>query len=264
MRALGNVLFLLGVTLFAYVFYWRRLDVVAFVEAVKSATSRSPYLTLGVIAGVMAVLILIRPLAFARAVDAINEYLGKRVALLVLITVIISAVNAILRKLLNIGGNAYLEMQWILFAAVYLVCTSWTKLSNEHIRIDIINNMFGQRMRNFIDIFGHAFFLIPIAAVMVYSSWPFFYSSYQGNEQSSNAGGLPQYIGKFILVFGFFMLFWQGISELIKRIAITAGKLDDIHAAGGHHAAAEAEAQRVIEAAKAEAAKRGEIMAETR
>lgn len=264
MRALGNVLFALGVAVFVYVFYWRRLDVVAVVEAAKAVTSRSPYLTLGIIAGVLALLILIRPLAFARTIDAINEYLGKRVALLILVTVVISAVNAVLRKLLNIGGNAYLEMQWILFAAVYLVCTSWTKLSNEHIRIDIINNLFGQRTRNVIDIIGHAFFLIPIAAVMIYSSWPFFYSSYQGNEQSSNAGGLPQFIGKFILVFGFFMLFWQGIAELIKRIAITAGKLDDIHAAGGHHAAAEAEAQRVIEAAKAEAAKRGEVMAETR
>jgi TRAP-type mannitol/chloroaromatic compound transport system permease small subunit len=126
-------------------------------------------------------------------------------------------------------------------------------LSNEHIRIDIVNSFFPKRVRDLIDVVGHLFFLIPAALLIVYLGWPYFWLSWLQNEQSTNAGGLPVYPSKLLIPLGFTLLLVQGFSELIKRIAIMRGDLQDTVSGGGHHAAAEAEAERVIEAAKAEA-----------
>jgi TRAP-type mannitol/chloroaromatic compound transport system permease small subunit len=195
-------------------------------------------------------------LKFSRAIDAFNTYVGRLVAWAILAAVLVSAANATVRKVFNTSSNSWLEIQWVLFGAVFLLCAAWTLLSNEHIRIDIVNNALPKRVRDWIDVFGHLFFLIPMAFVMFYLGWPFFWRSLLQNEQSTNAGGLPVYPSKFLIPLAFTFLLVQGFSELIKRIAIIRGELEDTVSGGGHHAAAEAEAQRVIEAAQEEAAKR--------
>jgi len=195
-------------------------------------------------------------LRFSRAVDRFNTRVGSVVAWAILIAVVVSAVNAIIRKVLNTSSNSWLELQWILFGAVFLLCAPWTLLSNEHIRIDIVNNALPKRIRDWIDVFGHMFFLLPMTAVLVWLGWPYFWLSWIQDEQSSNAGGLPVYPSKLLIPLAFTLLLVQGISELIKRIAIIRGDLADTVSGGGHHAAAEAEAERVIQAAKLEAEQR--------
>jgi TRAP-type mannitol/chloroaromatic compound transport system permease small subunit len=186
-----------------------------------------------------------------------NTRIGQVFAWGILLAIVVSAVNATVRKVLNTSSNAWLEIQWILFGAVFLLCAAWTLLSNEHIRIDIVNNALPKRVRDCIDIFGHIFFLMPMALVLAYLGWPFFWRSLMQNEQSTNAGGLAVYPSKFLIPVAFTFLFVQAISELIKRIAIIKGDLHDTVSGGGHHAAAEAEAERVIQAAREEAEKRG-------
>jgi TRAP-type mannitol/chloroaromatic compound transport system permease small subunit len=192
------------------------------------------------------------PLAFSRAIDNLNRKAGQTVAWLILVAVLVAAINAIVRKVFNVSSNAWLELQWVLFGAVFLICASWTLQVKEHIRIDIVNNLLPKRVQQWIDLLGHLLFLLPFCALMVYHSGPFFMRSYEVNEQSLSAGGLPQWPAKGLVIVGLFLLLLQGISELIKQIAIMRGKLDDDAHGGGHAAAAEAEAQRLIEQAKAE------------
>jgi len=195
-------------------------------------------------------------LRFSRAVDKFNTRLGQIMAWGVLAAILVSAVNATIRKVLNTSSNSWLELQWVLFGVVFLLCASWTLLSNEHIRIDIVNSMLSKRTRNWIDVIGHLFFLIPVAIILAYLGWPFFWRSWLQNEQSSNAGGLPVYPSKLLIPLAFTFLLAQGISELIKRIAIIRGELEDTVSGGGHHAAAEAEAERLLQVAREEAKNR--------
>lgn len=182
----------------------------------------------------------------ARLIDSANTWIGKRLAWLILAAVIVSAVNASVRKIFDTSSNSWLELQWVLFSVVFLLCSPWTLLSNEHIRIDIVNNLLPNRVRDLIDIIGHAFFLLPLTVVMVLTGVPFFVRSYEINEQSGNAGGLPQWPTKALLMVGFGLLLIQGISELIKRIAIMRGLIADPHAAQVH--ALEAEVEHIVEA----------------
>ena len=182
----------------------------------------------------------------ARLIDSANTWIGKRLAWLILAAVIVSAVNASVRKIFDTSSNSWLELQWVLFSVVFLLCSPWTLLSNEHIRIDIVNNLLPNRVRDLIDIIGHAFFLLPLTVVMVLTGVPFFVRSYEINEQSGNAGGLPQWPTKALLMIGFGLLLIQGISELIKRIAIMRGLIADPHAAQVH--ALEAEVEHIVEA----------------
>jgi TRAP-type mannitol/chloroaromatic compound transport system permease small subunit len=122
-----------------------------------------------------------------------------------------------------------------------MLCSPWTLMSNEHIRIDIVNTMFSKRVRNWIDVFGHVAFLLPFTIVMIVTGWPFFLASFRLNEQSFNAGGLPQWPAKSLVVIGFTLLFFQGISELIKRIAVMRGDIPDPFESTLHPAEAEAE-----------------------
>ncbi|WP_332683458.1 TRAP transporter small permease subunit [Bosea sp. (in: a-proteobacteria)] len=192
------------------------------------------------------------PLAFSRVIDKINREIGKKIAWLILLAVIVATVNAIIRKVFSVSSNAWLELQWVLFGAVFLLCAAWTLQVKEHIRIDIVNNMLPKRVQQWIDLIGHTLFLMPLCLLMIYHSWPFFTRSYAVNEQSLSAGGLPQWPAKGLVIIGFILLAFQGVSEIIKQIAIMRGKLDDDEHGGGHAAAAEAEAQRLIEQAKAE------------
>jgi len=155
---------------------------------------------------------------------------GKRLAWLILVAVIVSALNASVRKIFDISSNSWLELQWVLFSIVFLLCSSWTLLDNEHIRIDIVNNLLPKQVRNSIDVIGHAFFLMPLCIVMIITGGPFFMRSVEINEQSGNAGGLPQWPAKSLIIIGFIMLLVQGISELIKRIAVMRGLIPDPHA----------------------------------
>jgi TRAP-type mannitol/chloroaromatic compound transport system permease small subunit len=198
-------------------------------------------------------------LGFSRAIDTLNRLVGQIVAWGIFAAVLVSTINAIVRKVFNTSSNAWLELQWVLFGAVFLLCASWTLMSNEHIRIDVVANFFSKKLKNIIDVIGHLFFLIPLCLIMIYYSWPWAFRSLLQNEQSSNAGGLPQYPAKFLIPIGFTLLLLQGFSELIKRIAIMRGELEDV-SGGGHHEAAEAEAQRLREtlAAEAEARARAE------
>ena len=180
-------------------------------------------------------------LTLSRVIDAVNTRIGKWVAWLIVVAVAISATNATVRKVFDTSSNAWLELQWVLFAVVFLLCASWTLLANEHIRIDIVNSFFSQRVRSWIDLIGHLFFLIPFTLVMIVTGWPFFIASWSIGEQSSNAGGLPQWPAKFLVPLGFVLLFFQGVSELIKRIAVMRGRIPDPHVGGGHSAEAEAE-----------------------
>lgn len=175
-------------------------------------------------------------LSASRAIDAATAHLGKWVAWLVVAAAVISAGNAIIRKIFDMSSNAWLELQWWLFGLVFLLAAPWTLALNEHIRIDILNQRFPKSVRNWIEIAGHVLFLLPMAAVVVWTSWPFFLQSYAQNEQSLNFGGLPQWPAKFIIPFAFSILFVQGLSELIKRIAIMRGELPEPEEGLGHPA----------------------------
>jgi TRAP-type mannitol/chloroaromatic compound transport system permease small subunit len=181
-----------------------------------------------------------------RVIDAINTWIGKRVAWLLLLAVLVSAVNATVRKVFDTSSNSWLELQWVLFSAVFLLCSPWTLLANEHIRIDILNNLLPNRTRNIIELVGHAFFLLPLTIVMVITGIPFFFSSFSINEQSWNSGGLPQWPAKSLVMIGFGLLLIQGLSELVKRIAVMRDLIPDPHAS--QKSSLEVEAQEVLEA----------------
>lgn len=182
----------------------------------------------------------------SRVIDAVNARIGKWVSWLILAAVVVSAANATIRKVFDTSSNAWLELQWVLFGVVFLLCSPWTLLANEHIRIDIVSNKLPYTVRNVIDLVGHVFFLIPLALIMVVTGYPFFLRSLRINEQSMNAGGLPQWPAKSLIMIGFALLFLQGVSELIKRIAVMQGRIPDPHVGGsGHHTAADAEAERL-------------------
>ena len=185
-------------------------------------------------------------LKLSRGIDAFTRWTGKRLAWLILVAVIVSALNAIVRKLLDTSSNSWLELQWVLFSIVFLLCSPWTLLDNEHIRIDIVNQMLPKRVRDAIDVIGHAFFLMPLCIVMIVTGIPFFRRSFEINEQSGNAGGLPQWPAKSLIMIGFAFLLVQGISELIKRIAVMKGLIPDPHASQVH--ALEAEVEHLLEA----------------
>ena len=185
-------------------------------------------------------------LKVSRGIDAFTRWTGKRLAWLILVAVVVSAANAIVRKTLDTSSNSWLELQWVLFSIVFLLCSPWTLLDNEHIRIDIVNNLLPKRVRDIIDLIGHAFFLLPLTIVMVITGGPFFVRSYEINEQSGNAGGLPQWPAKSLIIIGFAFLFVQGLSELIKRIAVMRGLIPDPHASQVN--AIEAEVEHLVEA----------------
>ncbi len=184
-------------------------------------------------------------LNISRGIDALTRWLGKRLAWLILVAVVVSALNATVRKTFDISSNSWLELQWVLFSIVFLLCSSWTLLDNEHIRIDIVNNQLPKQVRNSIDVIGHAFFLVPLCIVMIITGGPFFMRSVEINEQSGNAGGLPQWPAKSLIIIGFTMLLVQGMSELIKRIAVMRGLIPDPHASQVN--AIEAEVEHLVE-----------------
>lgn len=180
-------------------------------------------------------------LQLSRIIDSVNERLGKTMAWAIVVAILVSSINAIIRRVFGVSSNAWLELQWYLFGAVFMLCAAWTLKANEHIRIDIISNRLSKRTRDIIDLLGHFLFLLPFLAVMVWLSIPYFEKSYLSGEVSSNAGGLLIWPAKGLILLGFISLSIQWFSEVIKRIAIMRGVIEDEHAATGHGAEAEAE-----------------------
>jgi len=166
-------------------------------------------------------------LALSRAIDWVNERVGRTLSWLILAAVLVSATNAVVRKLFNVSSNAFLEIQWYMFSAVFLLCAAYTLLKNEHIRIDVVAGRLSKRTQTWIDILGTVFFLMPMAILILYVSIPVVIEAYQRNEVSTNAGGLIIWPARLLLPIGFALLILQGVSELIKRVAFLKGLIPD-------------------------------------
>lgn len=163
-------------------------------------------------------------LAISRFIDALNERIGRTVLWLTLVVVIVSAANAISRKAFHMSSNAWLELQWYLFGAIFLLAAGYTYLRNEHVRVDVLAARFPVKVQVSIEIFGILFFLLPAAALVFWLSLPYFYESWRLQELSSNTGGLIRWPAKLLIPVGFGLLILSGISRLIRCIAFLAGK----------------------------------------
>ena len=166
-------------------------------------------------------------LKLSRLIDGLTERVGKAIIWLILVVTLIAASNAVMRYTFNYSSNAFLEIQWYLFSAIFLFGAGYTLMRNEHVRIDLIAGRFSKRGQAMIDIFGIVFFLLPMAVAVMYLSWPIFLLALHNNEQSSNAGGLVVWPVRLLVPVGFFLLVIQGISELIKRIGFLQGLCPD-------------------------------------
>ncbi len=166
-------------------------------------------------------------LKFSNLVDALNRFIGKYVIWLILASTVISAVNAVVRKAFNVSSNAYLEVQWYLFAATFLLCAAFTLLNGEHVKIDVLYSRLTKRTQTWIDVFGFSCFLLPFCLAIIWFSVPFFLKGFHSGEVSSNAGGLIRWPVYAMMPLGFGLLLLQGLSELIKRIAFLMGLIED-------------------------------------
>ena len=169
-------------------------------------------------------------LAVSRFIDAANERLSVIANWLVLLSCLVSAGNAFSRYAFSISSNAWLEIQWYMFGALVMLGASYTLKRNEHVRVDIVYSNLSTRGQIWVDIVGAILFLLPATIILCYLSWPIFHNSWNENEVSMNAGGLVRWPIKIFLPLGFGLLSLQGISELIKRIAMLTGAMQaDLH-----------------------------------
>lgn len=159
----------------------------------------------------------------SRAIDALNGYVGRATYWLVLVAVVVSAANALMRYAFSMSSNAWLELQWYLFAAIFLLGAGYTLKANGHVRIDVVSSRLTPRARAWIDILGGLLFLLPMALLILYFSWPMFVDSYASGEMSSDAGGLVRWPAKALIPAGFTLLVLQALSEIVKRIAFLRG-----------------------------------------
>jgi TRAP-type mannitol/chloroaromatic compound transport system permease small subunit len=165
-------------------------------------------------------------LSLSKYIDALNERIGLGISWALLLAVLICSGNAIVRYTFNTSSNAWLEIQWYLFGAIFLLAASYTLRRNEHVRIDVIVGRFSKRTQVWIDVFGFLFFLLPATLLILYFAVPFAMESVRNQEVSSNAGGLIVWPAKILIPIGFLMLTLQGISELIKRVGFLMGQID--------------------------------------
>ena len=166
-------------------------------------------------------------LKFSNAVDWLNAQVGKWVIWLILGSTVISAINALVRKIFNTSSNAYLEVQWYLFAAAFLLAAGYTLLNNEHVKIDVVSSHLSKRKQIWIDVIGFTFFLMPMCMIILWFGTPFFLQGFRSGEMSSNAGGLVRWPVYALMPLGFGLLMLQGLSELVKRIAFLRGLIPD-------------------------------------
>ena len=164
-------------------------------------------------------------LTLARLIDALTERVGRLSIWLVLIATLISAGNALARYALSESSNAWLEIQWYLFGAMFLLAAGYTLKHNGHVRIDIFYNRLGTRGQAWIDLIGGLFFLLPMAVLLAWLAWPIFMDAWTTHEMSPDAGGLVRWPVKLLLPVGFFLLALQGVAEVIKRLGVLSGHL---------------------------------------
>lgn len=164
-------------------------------------------------------------LKLARAIDALNESVGRAVLWLVLVVTLISSGNAVARYAFNAGSNAWLELQWYLFGAIFLLGAGYGLKKGAHVRIDLITGRFSSRVQAWIDVFGTLAMLLPVSLIVVYFGWHMAYGSYAIGEMSNDPGGLIRWPAKVMVPLGFALLLLQGLSELVKRIAFLRGRL---------------------------------------
>ncbi|MBX3582033.1 MAG: TRAP transporter small permease subunit [Rhizobiaceae bacterium] len=182
-------------------------------------------------------------IGLSRLIDRFNEVVGKAVSWLILLAILVSATNAVVRKAFNTSSNAWLELQWYLFGAAFLLAAAYTLRQNEHIRIDIVYGAFSRRVQHWIDLLGHIFFLMPFTILMIAYFIPYVGQSVRSGEMSSSAGGLIIWPAKALLLAGFVLLGIQGVSEIIKKIAIMRGDMPDPTPFISAHEQAEIEAK---------------------
>ncbi len=173
-------------------------------------------------------------LDLSRAIDRFNGWIGRSVSWLVVAVVVVSSGNAIVRKLFDVSSNAWLEIQWWIFALVFLLAAPWTLRDNGHVRVDVLNHTFSKRTRDILEVVGHVFFLVPMVLMIIWTSSHYATVSFFQNEQSKDAGGLPQWPIKMLIPIAFSLLLVQGVSELIKRVAIMRGDLSESGAGHGY------------------------------
>jgi TRAP-type mannitol/chloroaromatic compound transport system permease small subunit len=166
-------------------------------------------------------------LKFSRGVDALNAFVGKYVIWLIFGSTIISAVNALVRKIFNTSSNSYLEVQWYLFAAAFLLAAGYTLLNGEHVRIDVVSSHLSKRGQIWVDVIGFIFFLTPLCVAVLVFGIPWFLQGFRSGEMSSNAGGLVRWPVYLMMPLGFTLLLLQCWSELVKRIAFLQGLIED-------------------------------------
>jgi TRAP-type mannitol/chloroaromatic compound transport system permease small subunit len=166
-------------------------------------------------------------LKFSRTVDWLNGQIGKYSIWLILASTVVSGVNALVRKIFNVGSNAFLEIQWYLFAASFLIAAGYTLLNGEHVKIDVVSSKLSKRAQIWVDVFGFVCFLTPVCVAILWYGIPFFLKGFQSGEISSNAGGLIRWPVYALIPLGFGLLLLQGWSELIKRIAFLQGLIED-------------------------------------
>ena len=180
-------------------------------------------------------------LAVARGIDRVNAFIGKSVMWLILLAVLVSSGNAIVRKLFNWSSNSLLEMQWYLFGAAFMGAAAYTLQQNEHIRIDVFYGTRTRRTQHWIDLFGHVFFTLPFVALMSWMTVPYAWQAWKIGQISTNAGGLIIWPARAVLAAGFILLVFQAISEIIKKVAVMQGLMEDPHPFVSVHEAAELE-----------------------
>lgn len=186
-------------------------------------------------------------LAFSRGIDRVNAFIGKFVGWLILLAIFVSAINATVRKVFDTSSNAWLELQWYLYGAAFMGAAAYTLQQNEHIRIDILYGMWKRKTQHWIDLIGHVLFLMPFVTLMVLYLIPWVSLSYHSGEISTNAGGLILWPAKSFLLIGFVLLFFQGLSEIIKKIAVMRGIIEDPSPFVSSHDAAEMEGAAYLE-----------------
>lgn len=194
-------------------------------------------------------------LVIARGIDRVTEFIGKSVMWLILLAVLVSAGNAIVRKLFNWSSNSLLEAQWYLFGAAFMGAAAYTLQQNEHIRIDVFYGTRTRRTQHWIDLFGHVFFTLPFVVLMTWLLVPYTLQAYNSGQISTNAGGLIIWPARAILAIGFALLIAQVISEIIKKIAIMQGRMEDPHPFVSAHEAAEMEGAQLAQTVAKLAAK---------
>lgn len=174
-------------------------------------------------------------LALSRGIDRVTGFIGYHIRWLILAAVLVSAINAIVRKAFDISSNAWLELQWYLFGAVFMLAAAYVLQINGHVRIDVLSSRLSKRTRDWIDLFCHIFMLLPFAGLLLWLSGPFVLESFRNQEMSANAGGLILWPAKFFIFAGFLLLVAQALSEIVKRFAVIRGLISEPHGTASRH-----------------------------